>query len=112
MGQRPGTFMKHRVVLALSVAVAMASSSAHALDKQGSAHGGKVGGSDHGFGASGALVLGAAVYNPSYAARPDNSGHVLMRFAPHLDLELIGSRLSIPIDLNRFTARDARGAAK
>ncbi|MEB2313309.1 MAG: hypothetical protein OZ921_03845 [Sorangiineae bacterium] len=80
--------MKHRIVLASSLALAMASSSARALDKQGSAHGGRVGGSDHGFAASGALVLGAAVYNPSYAARPDNSGHALMRLAPHMDIDL------------------------
>src|SRR3954464_7440654 len=82
-----------------------------ALDKQGSAHGGQVSGAESGFALSGSLLGGAAIFNPSYAARPDNSGHALLRLAPHLDMDLIGSRLSIPVDVNVFTDRDRPGAA-
>ncbi|MDB4976273.1 MAG: hypothetical protein JWN48_4614 [Myxococcaceae bacterium] len=83
-----------------------------ALDKQGSAHGGGVGGDDEGVNVSGSLILGTAMYNPSYAARPDNSGIALMRYAAHLDVDLIGRRLSIPIDLNLFSDRQRSGAKK
>jgi hypothetical protein len=85
---------------------------AGALDKQGSAHGGQLGGADHGFALAGSLLFGAAIYNPTYAARPDNTGHALLRLAPHLDVDLIGSRLSIPIDLNFFSDRDRSGLGK
>jgi hypothetical protein len=83
-----------------------------ALDKQGSAHGGAVSGESEGFAISGSLLLGVALVNPTYAARPDNTGHTLGRFAPHLDIDLIGSRLSIPVDINVFTDRDRRGLRK
>ena len=69
----------------------LCASRAHALDKQASAHGGGVGGADRGMALSGALTLGAALYNPSYAARPDNTGLALMRYAAHVDGDLIGS---------------------
>jgi hypothetical protein len=80
-----------------------------ALDKQGSAHSGQLAGEDSGFELSGSTLLGAALYNPSYAARPDNSGRALMRVAQHLDIDLIGERLDIPIDLNLFTDRTLSG---
>jgi len=86
--------------------------SAHALDKQGSAHGGDLGGPSRGLGLSGSLMLGSSLYNPTYAARPDNSGLALMRYAAHADLDLIGHRLSIPLDLNFFTDREEDGAEK
>lgn len=85
---------------------------AAALDKQGSAHGGQVAGPDSGFAISGSLLGGLSLYNPTYAARPDNSGHALLRLAPHFDIDLIGSRLSIPVDLNFFSDRDRRGLGK
>ena len=85
---------------------------AKALDKQGSAHGGAVAGADSGFGISGSVLFGVAVYNPTYAARPDNTGRALLRFAPHFDIDLIGRRLSIPIDLNFFSDRERRGLGK
>lgn len=85
---------------------------AHALDKQGSAHGGSVEGAESGVRIAGSLMLGASLYNPTYAARPDNTGLALMRYAGHLDVDLIGSRLSIPIDINTFTDREADGAKK
>jgi hypothetical protein len=79
--------------------------SAWALDKQGSAHGGQVGGSAKEFNVSGSATLGASLYNPTYAARPDNTGLALFRYALHLDVDLLGRYLSIPIDLNLFTDR-------
>lgn len=83
---------------------------AYALDKQGSAHGGAVGGDDeHGFNVSGALMLGSALVNPSYAARPDNSGIALFRYALHADVDLLGRALSVPLDVNLFTDRTRKG---
>src|ERR1041385_2743886 len=83
---------------------------ARALDKQGSAHGGQVDGSDSGFGVSGSAGIVVAPYNPTYAARPDNTGHAFMRYIAHADVDLIGERLSIPIDFNVFSDRDRGGA--
>lgn len=88
------------------------SSSAFGLDKQRPCHTGDVAGEDVGFDVSGSLLVGTALYNPSYAARPDNSGLALGRFAPHLDIDLIGERLSVPIDFNVFTDRLQHGMAK
>jgi hypothetical protein len=82
--------------------------SALALDKQG----GPREASDEDsrrFNISGALMLGIAPYNPSYAARPDNTGIALLRYGAHVDVDLIGQYLSIPIDLNFFSDRDRPG---
>ncbi|MFT3711846.1 MAG: hypothetical protein QM817_29760 [Archangium sp.] len=82
-----------------------------ALDKQGSAHGGAVGGEeDHSFNISGAGMLGVSVFNPSYAARPDNSGLALFRYGAHFDVDLYGRLLSIPIDVSFFTDSTRPGA--
>jgi hypothetical protein len=83
-----------------------------ALDKQGSAHGGQVGGGAREFNVSGAGMLGVSLYNPTYAARPENSGLALFRYALHLDVDLLGRLLSIPIDVNMLTDRQRKGAAK
>src|SRR5690348_6531460 len=88
-----------RRAAALLVAALGTSGTAHALDKQGSAHGGDVEGATSGFGFSGSAAIGAALYNKSYAARPDNTGLALFRYALHADMDLIGRRLSIPIDV-------------
>lgn len=56
-------------------------------------------------------MLGAALYNPTYAARPDNTGLALFRYALHLDVDLVGRLLSIPIDVNVLTDRERRKAA-
>jgi hypothetical protein len=37
------------------------------------------------------------------------SAHALLRLAQHADIDLIGQRLSIPIDINVFTDRDRPG---
>jgi len=87
-------------------------SDAHALDKQGSAHRGQLEGATEGFDVEGAVVLGIALYNPSYAARPANTGLALFRYAVHADFDLIGRRLSIPLDLNMFTDGTRSGLRK
>jgi hypothetical protein len=81
-----------------------------ALDKQGSAHGGQVGGDEREFNVSGSGMLGASLYNPTYAARPDNTGLALFRYALHLDVDLLGRQLSIPIDVNMLSDRQRKGA--
>lgn len=98
--------------LAVLIATMAVAPRALALDKQGSAHGGQLGGAGEGFNISGALSSGVSVINNSYAARPDNTGLALMRYAAHLDVDLIGQRLSIPLDLNMFSDRLREGAAK
>ena len=64
-----------------------------------------------GFDLSGALLLGVSVINRSYAARPDNTGLTLMRYAGHADVDLIGRKLSIPVDVNMFTDKTKQGLA-
>jgi hypothetical protein len=85
---------------------------ARALDKQGSAHGGGVEGPTSGFAMSGSVAAGVSLYNPTYAARPNNTGLTLLRVAGHLDIDVIGRRLSIPLDVNLFTDRTARPGAR
>lgn len=87
-------------------------SAALALDKQGSAHGGGVSGADEGFDLTGALTVGVSIINNSYAARPNNTGLALMRYAGHADVDLIGRRLSIPVDVNMFTDKLRPGFEK
>lgn len=96
---------------ALAALLACASS-AYALDKQGAAHGGDLGGPSAGQEITGSILLGIALYNPSYAARPDNTGLALLRLAPHADFDLIGHRLSIPLDLNFFSDRQLDGGER
>lgn len=91
------------------MALALDAAPAHALDKQGSAHGGAAAGAQTGVGVTGSVMLGLSPYNPSYAARPDNSGLALMRYAGHLDVDLIGRRLSVPVDVNMFSDRERGG---
>lgn len=105
-------FSKTGVALTSVLLCSLPCARGQALDKQSSAHGGEVGGADSGFALSGNVLLGVAAYNPSYAARPDNSGRALLRAAAHFDVDLIGSRLSIPVDLNMFTDRARRGAGE
>ncbi|HEX2870453.1 MAG TPA: hypothetical protein VHP33_04340 [Polyangiaceae bacterium] len=96
-------------VLVLSGLIAL-ERPAWALDKQGSAHGGQVGGDAKEFNLSGAAMLGASLYNPTYAARPNNTGLALFRYALHLDIDLLGRMLSIPIDVNMLTDRERKKA--
>jgi hypothetical protein len=96
----------------LSTSLVLLSQDALALDKQGSAHGGGVEGPASGFAMAGTIGAGASLYNPTYAARPDNSGLALFRAAGHMDIDLIGRRLSIPLDVNLFTDRQASPGAR
>jgi hypothetical protein len=100
-----------RTLVLAAIGVLLAGPAA-AIDKQGSAHGGDVGGDSSGFGLAGSLMAGLSLYNPTYGARPDNTGRALMRYAGHADLDLMGRRLSIPLDVNMFTDRTLAGAAK
>lgn len=85
---------------------------AHGLEKQGPAHGETIAaGKEEAFAVSGNLFVGSAIYNPTYAARPDNTGLALFRFGAHADVDLVGRKLSIPLDVNFFTDRERRGAA-
>ena len=54
----------------LALVIALASRDAYALDKQGSAHGGTIDPDANGFNVSGALMIGVAPINRTYAARP------------------------------------------
>ena len=102
---------KPKRVFLSALALTALAAPAYGLDKQGSAHGGQVGGGAKELNVSGSIMLGAALYNPTYAARPDNTGHALFRYALHFDLDLLGRYLSIPIDVNMFTDRERRRAA-
>lgn len=102
---------KSKLGICSALAILGLTTAAFGLDKQGSAHGGQVGGSAKEVNVSGSVMLGASLYNPTYAARPDNTGHALFRYAVHLDFDLLGRYLSIPIDINSFTDRERRGAA-
>ena len=109
VSRRARTFV---VVVATVMGGVTAPKPAAALDKQGSAHEGSVDVDPNGFDMSGALTLGVSLINHSYAARPDNTGLVLMRYAGHTDIDLVGQHLSIPIDVNMFTDRERPGLAK
>jgi hypothetical protein len=108
---RPAVLALRAAAFAFTIALATAPE-AWALDKEGSAHGGAVAEASSGFVVSGGLMLGVSLYNPSYAARPDNTGTTLMRYAAHADVDILGRRLSIPLDANVFTDRELTGAAK
>ncbi len=97
--------------MACGCLLVLASRSAQALDKQGSAHGGKAEETE-GVDVEGSLSAGLSLYNPTYGARPDNSGLALFRYAGHADVDLIGQKLSIPLDVNLFTDRLVSGAHK
>ncbi len=60
---------------------------------------------------SGALTLGWFAFNPTYAARPDNSGIALFRYAAHLELSVWHDRFSIGSDFTFFTDRQVRPLA-
>jgi hypothetical protein len=86
------------------------SAPALALDKQGSGQARHTDVLESGQRVSGGALFGVAVFNPSYAARPDNTGLALFRVAGHTDIDLIGQHLTIPLDVNIFTDRTTDGA--
>src|SRR6266487_3987662 len=102
--------MRRLLFLLASVAATPPARLASALDKQGSAHGGSIDeGPQDEFDVGGSASLGTSIYNRTYAARPDNTGLTLFRYAGHVDIDLLGRKLSIPLDVNMFTDRERSG---
>jgi len=52
---------------------------------------------------TGSFFVGAFIFNPSYAARPNNSGIAALRFGVHVDLDLYYRWLTLSYDENSFT---------
>ena len=52
---------------------------------------------------SGWFTLGGFLYNPSFPARPDNSGISLMRYQGHVEVSLFGDFVSARLDTDWFT---------
>ncbi|MFI5302920.1 MAG: hypothetical protein ACHREM_32925, partial [Polyangiales bacterium] len=97
-----------RVACAVAV-VTLSASSARALNKQGLAapiDPPPDDASDVGPTLTGYVFGGVLAYNPSYAARPDNSGRALFRTGTHVDLDFVGKALTFAYDANVFTDRD------
>ncbi len=109
---RDARSLRSRLFASVAIALSLASASrSWGLDKQGSAHGGSVEREpSHGVHVEGSGLVGLSLINPSYAARPDNTGLALMRYALHADIDVRGRSLSIPLDVNTFTDRTKQGA--
>jgi hypothetical protein len=60
---------------------------------------------------SGWVTLGWFAVNPSYAARPDNSGKALLRYAAHTEIGVWHEHLALGLDATMFTDRDAKALA-
>jgi hypothetical protein len=56
---------------------------------------------------TGWVTLGAFAVNPTYAARPDNTGKALLRYALHTELSLFDDLVSVGIDGTMFTDRES-----
>ncbi len=108
----PNAARRLELGILLALLSSLLATSAHALDKQGSAHGGAVEQDDSGLHLGGYHFFAISPYNPSYAARPDNTGLALLRYGTHMDLDFIGRKLSVPVDLNFFTDRTQPDIAK
>ena len=54
---------------------------------------------------AGWFTLGWFAYNPTYAARPDNSGLALFRYGAHWELGVLDSHLAFGADVTMFTDR-------
>jgi hypothetical protein len=53
------------------------------------------------------FTLGCFAYNPTYAARPDNTGLALMRYAGHIDFSIPAAYLGLYVDTTFFSDRHA-----
>jgi len=91
------------VVSLLCAAALLAATPARALDKQGSAHGGEIEGATSGFAFGGSASLGVSVINPTYAARPDNTGLALFRYAVHSEVSFWKGRFAVGLDAIFFS---------
>jgi hypothetical protein len=58
---------------------------------------------------SGALTLGWFAWNPSYAARPDNSGRALLRYGAHVAADAFDQHAGLSLDATSFTDREKQG---
>ena len=94
--------------VAVLAALLLAASNAAALNKQGARQDSD--GPAPRFNLSGYVFAGGFLFNPSYAARPNNSGRALLRFGLHLDADLWRRYLTLSYDENSFTDQAAGGA--
>jgi hypothetical protein len=58
---------------------------------------------------SGWFTLGVFAYNPSYFARPDNTGKAFLRYGPHVELSMVHDWISLGLDTTMFTDRESNG---
>jgi hypothetical protein len=54
---------------------------------------------------SGWVTLGGFLFNPTYAARPDNTGLALLRYSLHAELSTFDDLFSLGVDGTMFTDR-------
>jgi hypothetical protein len=60
---------------------------------------------------SGWVALGWFAWNPTYAARPDNTGIALFRYVFHGELSVWHDHLSFGVEATSFSDRDAANVA-
>ena len=104
-----GPLARGLVAWLVCAAASLAAGPARALDKQGSAHGGGIEGPTEGSTPAAARRWACRSTTRPMRPAPTTRGLALFRYAGHADLDLIGRRLSIPIDVNMFTDRTAIG---
>jgi hypothetical protein len=99
--------MLHPRLAAIAIALLLVATSAtaHALNKQGLSVPVDEPSDAPTLNLTGYVFGGTMLYNPSYAARPDNSGLALGRAGGHADLDLYGKRLTLTYDGNLFSDR-------
>jgi hypothetical protein len=85
------------------LAVGLAGLPAAALNKQGARSSAADAPKKNGVNLSGTVFAGVLFFNPTYAARPNNTGLALLRYGLHLDLDLYGRYLTLSYDENTFT---------
>jgi hypothetical protein len=95
--------VRRALTLVAVVAVTLAAAPAAALNKQGARKARAATDAEPTVDASGSLFGGVFLFNPTYAARPNNSGVALYRFGLHLDVDLYKRWLTLSYDENSFT---------
>ena len=97
--------MRRALALAALVAATLGPTPAAALNKQGArkAKTPSAPAAEPTVDASGYLFGGVFLFNPTYAARPNNSGLALYRFGLHLDFDLYKRWLTLSYDESSFT---------
>jgi hypothetical protein len=56
---------------------------------------------------TGWLTLGGFVFNPTYAARPDNTGRALFRYVAHAEVSVWQKHVAVAVDTTFFSDRRA-----